>query len=298
MVRADSVPAEQSHRGVNQPPTVDGLRTTPSRPAPGRVVEAEADVSDPDGGIARVSFRWQTARGRVLGEGDRLDTRGLEPGTKIVLVAVATDGIDESEEVTHEFRLQQPSIEVGLIAIDDSEGTAPGSLLKAVVESTDEQGERFETELEWLVNGEVVETDEEELETDAYSPGDVVELRAAIDSERGRSRTVTSQPVVLTRGEAPTIVSQPTAEFTGGLFQYRMQARSPMPGAELTFQLLSGPEGMAVDARSGVVAWRPMPEQRGKFQVEVGVVDQWGTGAAQAFVIQADSPGAPPASAR
>ncbi|MBK7950151.1 MAG: hypothetical protein IPK00_15680 [Deltaproteobacteria bacterium] len=71
-----------------------------------------------------------------------------------------------------------------------------------------------------------------------------------------------------------------------------------MRGAKLRFELLKGPQGMRVDPATGVVEWRPGTSQRGRFDVEVGVLDQWGSGVAQSFAIHADPRVAPPASAR
>ena len=62
-------------------------------------------------------------------------------------------------------------------------------------------------------------------------------------------------------------------------------------------ELVKGPEGMTVDAESGLVHWRPKSEQRGRFEVEVAAVDQWGSGVAQRFAIGADSGAAPAAAA-
>jgi hypothetical protein len=147
------------------------------------------------------------------------------------------------------------------------------------------------------VNGEVAGS-EGELDTTAFSPGDVVELRARLETEDGVTRPVTGKPVALARGEVPEILSEPHAGVENGLFRYQLRARSNAEGAKLSYELLKGPDGMTVDAKSGVVLWRPTTEQRGRFDVEVAVKDQWGSGVAQFFALQADAPGQPPAASR
>ncbi|HKK52015.1 MAG TPA: hypothetical protein VKA74_10525 [Myxococcota bacterium] len=289
--------AERGDSRATSGPILDSLRIDPPRPAPGRLVEAQARATDAAGRGLPVEFRWRTGRGRSLGEGDRLDTTGLDPGRTIELVAIATDESGERTEQVLSFRLEQPSAEISWVAIDDSRGRTPGTVLSSVVETSDRLGVLPEPEIEWLVDGEVVGR-EEELDTTPFLPGSVIELRATLGPAKGSSRSVTSRPIVLARGEPPEIVSLPDGEIEGGLFSYRVQARSPEPGAELRYRLLTSPEGMSVDARSGVVRWRPNPEQRGRFEVEVGVVDQWGSGAAQSFSIQAESPVSFPARAR
>jgi hypothetical protein len=285
--------------GPNQAPVVDSLAIHPARPTSGRVVEAHAKASDPDGDVPSVIYRWRSEDGELLGEGRELDTSGMRPGRRIEVVAIANDGVTDSSPAVLGFRLGDSSsdMEISLVAIDASEGTTPGSILRAVVEATNEGSGRFDPELEWRIRDEVVGTDDE-LATGSFQPGDVVVLRARLGSEHSRSRSVSSAPIRLTRGAAPVIESEPLAGIEGGLFRYQVRARSPEPEASLAFELLQGPEGMQIDARTGVVQWRPAPEQRGRFPIEIAVRDQWGSGVAQSFELVADPPESPPASAR
>ena len=136
------------------------------------------------------------------------------------------------------------------------------------------------------------------IETQRFSPGDIVILKAQLKGNARHRRPVSSRPVILTRGGAPEISSKPLAGIDGGLFRYQIRANSSEPDAELTYKLLTGPDGMTVDTKSGLVKWRPEDAQQGRFEVEISATDQWGSGVAQSFVILAGAPGAPPASAR
>ncbi|HEB91585.1 MAG TPA: hypothetical protein ENI85_18565 [Deltaproteobacteria bacterium] len=283
--------------GPNRAPVVEQVLIRPNRPAPGSPVRARARVVDPDGDPTQVEYEWQTASGRVLGKGQAFDTSGLEAGRHLQVVVTATDGQTKSMPVVHEFELAKPAVSISLVAIDTSEGTRPGSPLVAVVEIADDVSDRLEPRLEWKVNGEVVGTGEK-LDTARFSPGDIVILRAHLELAGRRTRPVSSSPVVLTRGEAPEILSKPVAGIEGGLFRYRIRARSPEPDAELTYALVRGPEGMDVDPKTGLVEWRPGSDQRGRFEVEVSATDQWGTGIAQSFTIVADAPASSPARPR
>jgi Putative Ig domain len=109
---------------------------------------------------------------------------------------------------------------------------------------------------------------------------------------------VRAEPLVLERSASPAITSKPQVVEAEGEFRYAVQAASPVPGAKLRFELLEGPDGMTIDPATGVVRWRPASGQHGRFDVEVAVMDQWGSGVAQSFAIQSNSPEAPPASPR
>lgn len=294
-------PLQADERGVGAPnsaPEIESIEFVPARPTPGRTVRARARVNDPDGDATKVSFVWRNASGRVLGEGKSFDTQGLEEGERVEVVATASDGLSESSEFVKNFRLAESSVEIGLVVIDDAEGRQPGALLSAVVESTDESRGGYDVVYDWTVNGESVGNDDE-LATSSFSPGDSVVLKAQFEYRGGdKSRFVSSQPVVLTRGAAPEIVSQPLSGIEGGVFRYTIRAKSSEPAAQLRYELLSGPDGMTVGEESGLVSWRPERAQTGSFEVEVAAMDQWGSGSAQSFEISVEIPPTAPASLR
>lgn len=298
MLGSQTQDASTRPSGSNSAPRIESVRLNPERPAPGRVIQARAIARDDDGDATEIAYRWESDDGSLLGEGPRFDTTGLSSGERITVIVVASDGQDESAELSRTVRLAEQSAQVAIVAIDTSQGQSPGATLSAHFESTEDGFSDMDAEYEWRVNGEAVSSDEK-LKTAAYSPGDVITLRARLDDGNGRpSRFVTSRPIILARNDAPEILSQPLAGVEAGLFRYQVRAKSPSPDAQLSYELLNGPQGMTVDATSGLMEWRPSSSQRGRFEIEVAVKDQWGSGAAQSFAIEADAPVAPPASRR
>ena len=286
-------PVEEGEAPADRPPAIESIAFEPARPVVGRRVRAKARLQKARGPKATIAYLWQTSSGRELGRDATLETQGLDPGT--VVEVVATPEIDgkAGESLTRSFTLAAEGSQIALVVIDAKQGKSPGSILRADVETTDESDGFDAVAVEWRVGGKKV-GDELELDTTPFAPGDVVELVAVLgDAENGQR--IHAEPIVLDRGAPPAIDSQPTAGIDGGLFRYAVQASSPVPGAELHFELLKGPEGMVVDATTGVVEWRPAQTQRGRFEVEVAAKDQWGSGVAQRFTINADPPGAPPA---
>ncbi|MEM9176680.1 MAG: Ig domain-containing protein [Myxococcota bacterium] len=277
------------------PPEIDDVSWRPRNPMPGRVIEATADVTDPDGDRTEVTFRWLSDDGRRLGEGPRFDTKGLDEGFVIELIAIASDGANESEAFSVEIELGEQSAAIDFVAIDGPEEPFPGALLEAVVETTDES-QPFEILYEWRVGREVV-GDDDELDTSDLAPGVPIVLSARLEFDDRTTDPVRSLPYVLSGAGAPRIESEPPTELTGGVFRYQIRVGDPAPGAGVRFVLAEGPDGMTVDASTGMVLWRPTGAQRGRFDIELQALDRWGSGAAQTFSIQVDDP-APPASAR
>ncbi len=288
-------PASGEARSGGGAPEIDELFWSPRNPMPGRVIEAEALVSDPDGDRTDVAYRWLADDGRRLGEGPRFDTDGLEPGDTIELVAVASDGDLESEPYAVEILLGEQAAAIDLVAIDAPEDARPGARLEAVVETTDDS-QPFEIVYEWRVGNQVVGEDDE-LDTTDIAPGLPIVLSARLAFEDHTTRPVRSTPLTLSGDGAPRIASAPPNTLEGGVFRYQLRVSGASPEAGVRYVVAEGPEGMTVDAQSGLVVWRPAADQRGRFDVEVQALDRFGSGAAQTFSIDVDDP-APPASAR
>ena len=288
--------AAQRTRGGNEAPIIESVSLTPARPAPGRIVHASAAVSDADGDATELQFEWRTSVGRILGTARSLNTTGFSEGERLELTVRATDGRDESEAFVEEFRLSVALPQIALVAIETDDGTKTGAALEAVVETTDEDQGGYGVLYEWRVSDRVVGRDDE-FDTSALLPGDVVTLNAQLEFSDSRTDLARSQPIVIGRVVPPKIISKPEVGVEGGMFRYLVRATSTESGAKLKYELLEGPGGMTVDADSGVMSWRPSSEQRGAFSIEVAAKDQWGSGVAQSFEIRV-APPAPPASAR
>ena len=213
----EAAPAASSS-GMQHAPEIESVTIDPARPAPGRIVTANVRASDPDGGRPTIRYEWRTDTGRVLGSSDSVDTTGFEEGERLELVVVASDGERESDPVSTTFRLASASIEIALVAIEADDGTRPGVVLEAVVESTNESEGGYDVLYEWIGDGRVVGTDDE-LDTTPLEPGDAVILAARLDFEDRTTSRVRSQPLVLERGGAPEIVSTPRGGLDNAFFR-------------------------------------------------------------------------------
>jgi Putative Ig domain len=90
---------------------------------------------------------------------------------------------------------------------------------------------------------------------------------------------------------APEINSTPglLADLSNS-YRYQIQATDP-DRDPITYQLLSGPQGMTIDPLTGLTQWQnPIA---GTYQVVVGALDNSGLGAAQSFTLTAKANGPP-----
>ena len=85
---------------------------------------------------------------------------------------------------------------------------------------------------------------------------------------------------------APTIESSAVTEaVVGANYAYAVVA-TDADGDALEYMLPSAPQGMAIDAQSGEIAWIPQADQLGSHDVQVQVRDGYGGVAEQAFVVE------------
>lgn len=266
-------------------PEIEKIEIAPARAVAGSRVKARAILAGHRAVAAEFTYQWFAGGGRLLGEGPELDTQGLEAGSNVEVVARASVNGQPGEAFHHRFRLVDAAREIGLVVIQARDGKNVGAVLRAVVETNEANAGFVDAEYEWRVAGKVVGS-EEELDTADFQPGEVVELSARLEGD-GRD-ALRANPIVLERSAPPEIHSQPMAGIEGGRFRYAVEASSPARGARLRYELAKGPEGMKIDAETGVVSWRPMASQLGRFEVEIAVKDQWGGGVAQSFWIEAE----------
>lgn len=89
----------------------------------------------------------------------------------------------------------------------------------------------------------------------------------------------------------PPIISSapPTTATIRSTYSYTVVASDPDTGDTLSFALSNPPEGMQIQASSGIIQWQPTAAQTGNFAVTVEVRDRYGVLAAQSFTITVSS---------
>jgi len=124
--------------------------------------------------------------------------------------------------------------------------------------------------------------------------GTAVFTLAASDGSLVHTRNVTITVANHPSNDAPQFTSQPP---TGGLVEksyfYDANAFDP-EGDTLRFELLSSPEGMTIDARSGIVDWKPNANQAGFHPIRLRVSDMRGGSATQSATIDVGLVNRPP----
>ena len=80
-----------------------------------------------------------------------------------------------------------------------------------------------------------------------------------------------------------------TIGAVGVAYRYAVHATDLDAGDPLAFALVTAPDGMTIDAATGVIDWVPGAAQAGPQAVELRVTDAAGFAATQAFAVQVSS---------
>ncbi|MBE9078257.1 cadherin domain-containing protein [Romeria aff. gracilis LEGE 07310] len=127
-------------------------------------------------------------------------------------------------------------------------------------------------------------------------PAELTSTRALIFYNPNQVQFTYDLVVLAQLNQGPTIQTLPVREVLGGQpYLYDVNATDPN-GDVLTYQLLSAPQGMAIDAQSGVISWDTATSDRGSHAVLIQVSDNRGGITKQSFTLSVteELPNRPP----
>jgi hypothetical protein len=163
--------------------------------------------------------------------------------------------------------------------------------VRAIVESTDPDGDPVSFEYRWFRNDAPIDgARDSSLAASGLARGDRLAVQVVATDRESSSPPFRSPPLQIDN-LPPRISSQPVAPRANDVtFRYQVTAVDP-DGDPLRFELVSAPPGMTLEPE-GLVVW-PLPsarERRGNHRVSIKVSDPQGGAAIQEFALNFDSP--------
>lgn len=152
-------------------------------------------------------------------------------------------------------------------------------------EASDDDGDNVEFRYVWSLNGEPLSwVDGPLLAGDQFQKGDIVKLTVfPFDGEdegppfKGLELEIPNAP--------PAFISLPPDSFKA--VEYRYQARAEDPDEEpVVYQLSEGPEGMGIDAVTGLISWTLPKAVTGEVLVRIEASDPEGMKVYQEYTLQ------------
>ncbi|MDX1555061.1 MAG: putative Ig domain-containing protein [Xanthomonadales bacterium] len=278
-----AAPAEAPTPDATTIPTILRGHILPSQPNATSTLTVDLRAVDPMGKPVTLEYQWllddfpiqgATAARLAAGEFTRGDTISVE-------VTPIADGRVGAEWKADPVEIQNSPPRVHRLGIEPSPATRREPL-RAVADVSDPDGDTVTVSYQWLRNGIPISgATEATLDPSHYGRGDLLAVEiVATDGHDSTPALVSPEVDVLPA--APKFVSQVAkTDFKDGQFRYRAQAVHP-DGNALEYTLSDdAPEGMRIDAESGLVEWIPEPSQTGTFAFQVIVEDPDGGRVAQ-----------------
>jgi len=282
--------AEDRASEANRPPVIEVLRIEPREPVSGDRVRAVVKANEPDGEAVSVGYIW-SINDRTLAEGGAEIMLGeVGRGTRVAVVATASDGSNESQTARDEVVVPNRRPVLTALALDPVGDVPHGHPVVAKPEARDPDGDALEFRYRWSVDGRRSSEGGPSLDTAELDKGDTIQVRVWVSDGLDESDPIYSQ-VVQIANSRPEIVSTPRGLDDDGVFRYAIEVHDPDGDRRLRYYLNQGPEGMTVDPVSGEVSWRPTADHAGVHAVELTVKDSEGATATQTFELTIESQG-------
>ena len=183
-------------------------------------------------------------------------------------------------------RGNQAPVVVGIVIEPFGEVTVRHDIV-AKPRAKDIDDDEIEFHYTWRVNGARSSADGSTLPKSKFRRGDWIDLTVVASDGSTSSEPLVSKPFEVTNA-APAITSTPGDFDEQGALQYQVVIEDPDDEDGFEYRLLEGPEGMRIDAASGLVSWQPSRQQAGNHPARIEVVDAKGGKAWQSFDLALD----------
>ena len=121
------------------------------------------------------------------------------------------------------------------------------------------------------------------MERARFKKGDSISVTIVPDDREIMGAPKKSEPVKISNS-APAIVSSPPTSIEGTKYLYQVKANDP-DNDPIAFTLKSGPKGMKIDPKSGLLQWQIHKEDKGTHSIEIEVSDSEGARSYQQYTL-------------
>jgi hypothetical protein len=234
---------------------ITAIQILPENPRTDSTLEAEVNFRgwEPE----QLGYQWLRNGNIIPGAIRRtLGSQHLHKGDFIsVVIRVYQPGGSE-QEATSDAVIIGNTVPVATFASVEPGTPKSNDTLKVVAAAYDYDGDEVSFSYQWMVNGEpIVGEDEQLLSGQHFRRGDRVQV-AVIPFDGEEWGTAIRSAAVVAQNSPPKIVSDPPARTEKGVFRYAVKAEDPDEDT-LRFSLRGKPpSGLEIDAATGLVQWQ------------------------------------------
>jgi hypothetical protein len=220
-------------------------------------------------GDGRVVYRWYSDGVPLEGvTGNVLTPDRYRKGERIEVEVIPTDGTRMGIPFRTPSLVIKNTPPVASSVVLRPVPAFVGDVVKAMGTASDRDNDTVTFEYQWMVNNSIVPGQADSLDTSGLKKRDGISVMATPYDGEERGAPVQSTVVFLSNRN-PEIISAPSSNIQGGVYTYQMAAKDA-DGDPLTYALVTAPDGMTIDARTGLIRWEP-PTASGPVEMAVKI---------------------------
>ena len=270
---------------ANSLPTITSVTLLPERPNRENDLSLVIQSQDPDGDLVNYRYQWIKNDVEIAGESVNVLRAGNSRKGDIFRVRVIpSDGKGDGKPfLSNPVKILNAAPVVREVWIEPKMPTVQNDL-KVHEKSTDADEDSIFFSYQWEKNGAaLMEERKDMLERVRFKKGDSISVTIVPDDREIMGAPKKSESVKISNSP-PTLVSSPPTSIEGTKYVYQVKANDP-DNDPITFTLKSGPKGMGIDPKSGLVQWQIHKEDKGTHSIEIEVSDSEGVRSYQQYTL-------------
>jgi len=270
---------------INSPPTITAVTLLPERPNRENDLSLVIQSQDPDGDLVNYRYQWIKNDIEIAGESSNVLRAGdFRKGDVFQVRVIPSDGKGDGKPfLSNPVKILNAAPVVSEVRIEPQMPTIQNDL-KVHDKSTDADGDSIFFSYQWEKNGAaLLEERKEILGQDRFKKGDTITVTIVPDDREIMGVPKKSAPVTILNS-APIIKSSPPFSMDGTKYVYQIKASDP-DNDPITFSLKSGPKGMEIDQKTGLIQWEIQKEDKGTHSIEIEARDNEGATSYQRYTL-------------
>jgi hypothetical protein len=273
---------------TNSPPVITSANLLPEKPNKESELNLSIQSQDPDGDSVTYQFQWIRNDEEIIGENKNTLSSGFfKKGDLVRAKVTPSDGkVNGTPFLSAPVKilnsppvLKEVWIEPKVAYVTDR--------LKANIKSSDSDGDFIYHTYQWEKNGTLLSEEREEiLERRRFKKGDSIAVIVTPDDRETLGPPKKTEPLIISNSP-PIILSSPTTSVEKTTYIYQVKANDP-DNDPITFTLKSGPKGMEMDKKTGLIKWKIRKEDKGNHSVEIEVSDDAEAKSIQRYTLTID----------
>jgi hypothetical protein len=268
---------------ANSLPTITSVTILPERPNRENDLSLVIQSQDADGDLVNYRYQWIKNDIEIAGEsGNVLKAGSFRKGDTFQVRVIPSDGKGDGKPfLSNPVKILNATPVVSEVWIEPQIPTIQNDL-KVHEKSTDADGDSIFFSYQWEKNGApLMDERKDMLERVRFKKGDSISVTIVPDDREIMGSPKKSEPVKISNSP-PTIISSPPTSIEGTKYLYQIKANDP-DNDPITYTLKSGPKGMGIDPKSGLLQWQIRKEDKGTHSIEIEVSDNEGAKSYQQY---------------